>query len=621
MNNLLLKKNLSALKKLDSTLYEQIEPLKGSTNYEVTSSKSGLPSLIRIDSQGNKRQIHSNYDPRSEATRYLKAVKASESMNCIVLGFGLGYQAIELIRNASSLDKFYIFENDPELFALAIREIDLTEVLEHPGVQLFINVKPTMIGPLLDAEQVNFTLNQYCVVRQVAIIEGALEYYGVLLDEITKYFKESEINFKTQSTHSKIYNKNIFSNFDALLESPGIKSLKDSLCNVPAIICSAGPSLDKNIHLLKSARKRFFLIAVATALKPLRYHGIQPDAVISIDPDELTINSFELNEVADFWFVYNPAVPGILPKTFYKRRLIFDSEVYLAKWFKKYTEEKGSLGKISSVAHSAVMFSQYLGCSHIILVGQDLSFCKQRQHCLHSFYHEKNMDKVSRLNPLSYWDHKKFKNFIPNMIQSLDLFGKSIVSTIAMESYNHIFSKNFSNSDQLINATEGGMPIQGAQNLSLREALYKCDVLLEDAKDRLVINDLPSRNTYNTLKSSILIQIKLLEDISGKLKSLESKNYHSNSPSYEDKQLFIAEMKIVNGIFLKNKETALLLQGYDFAGFSNWYRSNSEILRKKELSGNADPLDEEFDRDLQFFEVLSKSVEYLKANFEKILPL
>ena len=63
MNNLLLKKNLSALKKFDFTLYEQIEPLKGSSNYEVTSSKSGLPSLIRIDSQGKKRQIHSNYDP------------------------------------------------------------------------------------------------------------------------------------------------------------------------------------------------------------------------------------------------------------------------------------------------------------------------------------------------------------------------------------------------------------------------------------------------------------------------------------------------------------------------------------------------------------------------------
>ena len=94
--------------------------------------------------------------------------------------------------------------------------------------------------------------------------------------------------------------------------------------------------------------------------------------------------------------VYNPAVPNAIPKAFPHRRIAFDSEVYLAEWFKKHTEEKGNLGKISSVAHSAVKISQFLACSPIILVGQDLSFCQQRLHCFHSFYYDEHMDKVSR---------------------------------------------------------------------------------------------------------------------------------------------------------------------------------------------------------------------------------
>ena len=70
---------------------------------------------------------------------------------------------------------------------------------------------------------------------------------------------------------------------------------------------------------------------------------------------------------------------------------------------------------------------------------------------------------------------------------------------------------------------------------------------------------------------------------------------------------------------LENKETAFLLQGYDFAGFSDWYRSNCRILRKKELSEDCSLLDEEFDRDLKFFDVLVGSADYLMVNFEKAL--
>ena len=98
MSNPSLSKNLASLKKLDPALYARIAPLNSSKKYEVTQSRSGPSSLIHIDSQGIKKQIHSNYDPVEEASRYLETLNICESINFIVLGLGLGYQVMEIIR-------------------------------------------------------------------------------------------------------------------------------------------------------------------------------------------------------------------------------------------------------------------------------------------------------------------------------------------------------------------------------------------------------------------------------------------------------------------------------------------------------------------------------------------
>ncbi|MBT7935542.1 MAG: hypothetical protein HN722_05010, partial [Nitrospina sp.] len=211
MSNPSLNKNLASLKKLDPTLYARIAPLDGSKKYEVTPSRSGPSSLSHIDSEGGKKQIHSNYDPVAEASRYLETLNIDESTNFIVLGLGLGYQVMEIIRKTPSQAKIYIFEKDPELFALAMREVDLSLIFEHPGVKLFVGVNPLGIDALLEPEQINFTLNKYCLARQKPLVEGNWEYYGILLEKIESYFQESQINLKTQSVHSKLYYKNIFS--------------------------------------------------------------------------------------------------------------------------------------------------------------------------------------------------------------------------------------------------------------------------------------------------------------------------------------------------------------------------------------------------------------------------
>ncbi len=619
MSNTILNRNLASLKKKDKGLFDKIEPLQGSKFYAVTKSKSGLPALTHVVPGGIKKQIDSTYDPVNEATRNLERFKICGSINFIVLGLGLGYQACEIIKQNSTHAKIYIFEKDPELFALAIRETDFTPIFEHPGVRLFVEADPREINRLLEPERTNFTLNDYCLVSHKALVDRNVEYYGFIYDEIEKYFKESRVNLKTQSIHSKLYYKNIFSNQECLRHSPGIKSLKGCFPDIPAIICSAGPSLDKNIQLLKSSREGFFLIAVATALKPLLLNNIQPDVVISIDPDDLTIRSFDfLVDTCETWLVYNAAVPNVIPKYFLTKKMVFDLDIHLSKWFNKYSDSKGSLGKTTSVAHSAFNFARFLACSPIILLGQDLSFHKQRLHCKYSFYYDDSLNIVSRYKQLSDLNRLKYLNFGENLTKCIDIFGCQVTSTIAMDSYREIFSSSMENYETVINATEGGVPIKGMKNLSLREALHcHCRNSIKKKIDSLIPTISLGKSTLEDLHESTHCLIKNLEYISEKVNA--KKIIQVDKPSKDQKQIFVNDMDSLYKSILEYKEITLLLQDYDFAGFSDWYRSNSQILNKKELLKDCSLLDEEYERDLKFLNVLVDSVEYLRVNFERSL--
>lgn len=60
-------------------------------------------------------------------------------------------------------------------------------------------------------------------------------------------------------------------------------TLKIKKGNLPIVICASGPSLSSSINKIKENRKKFFLIAVSSALSPLVHENIIPDMCISTD--------------------------------------------------------------------------------------------------------------------------------------------------------------------------------------------------------------------------------------------------------------------------------------------------------------------------------------------------
>ena len=83
-----------------------------------------------------------------------------------------------------------------------------------------------------------------------------------------------------------MYFENVLANFE-YQSDPDTGKLFEHFKDVPLVIVSAGPSLDRNIRDLRGMENRCFLLAVDTALRPLLAAGIVPHAVIIADPTEL----------------------------------------------------------------------------------------------------------------------------------------------------------------------------------------------------------------------------------------------------------------------------------------------------------------------------------------------
>lgn len=177
-----------------------------------------------------------------------------------------------------------------------------------------------------------------------------------------------------------------------------LSALEGRFRDWPAVIVSAGPSLDKNLHLLKGRENDLVIIAVDTVLGKLLKNGIVPHFVTALERGAVVYeyhfrkildeNPPELkNIILAVQSVCVPRIPGRWPGPVIvlgKRDIVLDREVV-----------DGLLGgrvipSGSSVAHMGLGLAQKLGCSSVALIGQDLAFADDGRSHAGETYWEKN---------------------------------------------------------------------------------------------------------------------------------------------------------------------------------------------------------------------------------------
>lgn len=438
-----------------------------------------------------------------------------------LIGFSDGKFIRELIGITNNTNYIFIYEPSIASFLSVINTVDVSDVLGCSRVQVI--VEGVNSDQLFDMISANVNYSNYKIIM-FGLMPGYDRYAAAhskvkeLLEysiELVKYEKTTDL------TLASVSRENILRNLKSVFSQRMINQLIDKIkpidkTQIPAIIVSAGPSLDKNILELKRAKKHALIIVVDTALKAILRAGIKPDLTVCIDPRKEVV-LFKHDEIKNVPAVFGTdityqVVEGHTGSKFY---LGNGDDKFLNSFSLKYYDEKyGTLAAGGSVANTAYSLAVALGFTNIILVGQDLAFTGGVGHTKDA-----------------YDDDKKNKNDVLNMenlieVDSID--GGKVLTEPRMQSYIKWFENSIRNNSKVnvIDATEGGALIRGTKIRKLSDVIdemCKTDIDFES-----IISSIPSR--YNSEQRAEIDSY--LSDIVNKLSDL-SLNLQAGIDAYD----------------------------------------------------------------------------------------
>ncbi|EDP0136609.1 DUF115 domain-containing protein, partial [Campylobacter jejuni] len=262
-------------------------------------------------------------------------------------------------------------------------------------------------------------------------------------------------------------------NLPQMITHPSYKELLSKRKNLSdtAIIVSTGPSLTKQLPLLKKYANKATIFCADSSYPILAKHGIKPDYVCMLERDEIVAECFN-NDFGEFdkdivFIVKSVTHPHTIKYLQKNNRAFILVSTYAS--FIQYLKLDyfGYFNMGFSVAHMNFLLTIHLKYKNIILIGQDLAYAKDGQTHSQGFIHanlhngdyERDLDKFSTT---AYGGNGK--------VQSSEIW------TL----FRHNFEKDIVNIKMnyhitTYNCTEGGARIEGTIE---KPFLWACENLL-----------------------------------------------------------------------------------------------------------------------------------------------
>lgn len=490
--------NLEAIKKnLKSYPIEFLDILKNKNDnldisLELIETKSKKYSA-KVFKDNKSIFLHSAYDPEKEAETLIKEIEKDLDL-AFIFGIGAGY----LINALKKLNvAIAVIEPSIKFFNLLIDNFKLDKILED-NITFFIGG-----DDIEDIEKFISLTNtkkvKFFITRSYSVLfnEEALFYQQKVLSIVDKKI----ININTISRFDKLWAYNIASNVVEISTRYGVNKFFNKYKNIPAVIVSAGPSLEKNITKLKEMKNKALIIAVDTAMKPLYSRNISPHFVITIDPQKKNSKYFRNVNFKDSVLIAESSVDKEAIDSFNGEIYFINSIFPLAKYFMESLGNRGDITTGGSVSTAAYDFAIKVGANPIIMVGLDLSFPNYQTHIKGS-YHEENF--FTEIYKLDSYDSRIYKVLIGgNLREEKNIYNEKVWTDSRFDMYKNWFEEQCikNNKIKFYNATEGGITINGMDNIKLEELIEKYnDIDIEVAANK---ND----NDFKR-KKEILINIK-----------------------------------------------------------------------------------------------------------------
>ena len=455
--------NLAALGKRYPDLFERLSARKSDTVPNLIKLRPDdiFPNSI-LEEKSRKILYYDAADPMGSCKKFLESLDLHYAPVLIFLGLGLGYQVTSALQHFSrqlNIQYIIIVEKDLELLRAALMTLDLSEVINHPKIELFVGKKPHDLFKLFSGyfqhfpEISHFLKNlKFVIMPSVHLVHS--EYYRKVVSSLIHSIMDLLHDLGNDPYDSVLGLKHILANIFPMIQDPGIVSFQNSFKGKPAILIGAGPSLNKNMHLLKEASHKALLVCVDAAFRPLLNSGIQPHLVANIERTKGQDAFFSnLNDLEETFFVFCPVVHPSTYDAYHGPKIIAQRYKEPMKWLGLNT---GVLTGGPLIGNFAFDIAQYLGCDPIIMVGQDLSF---------------QPTGPTHVEGMVFGDQENVKK---NMIAVEGNFGETLMADVFFDQSRRSLEIQIEQFNGLcINATEGGAKINGTVLMDLKNAMNK----------------------------------------------------------------------------------------------------------------------------------------------------
>ncbi|EOV1286494.1 6-hydroxymethylpterin diphosphokinase MptE-like protein [Campylobacter jejuni] len=401
-----------------------------------------------------------------------------------------------LIKNlAKHYKHLFVFESEIELFILALSTIDLSEELKVYKIVLFDCVAK-------DLEiQIAMIFDQQSILEYLSLYEMFISSHYYLKYYETSILSLNELCIKSASV--AIRNADITCFLPLLTHGQFLQNIPSMLESIPfqrilsqrknkfenAIVVSAGPSLAKQLPLLKAYQDKAVIFCADGALSMLEKEGIIPDYVTNLDCRDLAMKFFQNKENLKQSIIALECAthPNVVYNLKAENCMIVLRNKALYQRFN--LNDFGYIDTGTHVSHFSYTLALALGFKNIIMIGQDLAFDEEGNS------HSKGFDFGEKFSGEENIDKLKVPAY----------GGKGEVLThITWNDYRIKLEYLFACNDQkakFYNATEGGARINFTEELSFKEC---CEKLLTKFKPKF---ELPKSLTKNR-SDKLLVKFK-----------------------------------------------------------------------------------------------------------------
>ncbi len=535
---------------------------------EVVIGKKGFNTL-KISREGKEKLIHSTYDPVSESKKMTDDFEFENKDLIIVFGAGLGYHLDFILEKGVEGKHIVILEPSAAIAAIFFKEYyEKNNFKDQLSLIIWKDSKEL-------TESISFFIDRTKIIAgvQVFILNSYIDLFTNEYTNVVRIINQLkgrlEVEINSIIWSGQYWTDNMFFNRGLIKNKVcPVNTLFGQFKKVPVIIVTAGPSLNKNISYLKQVSDSVFIICTDSAYRALFNNNIKPHLIISISGHVDNYHKLKGLDYNDIPFVYKPAsYYKILSSDIKQKFMAAETDLILFDVLNDAQKEIGVLRSGGSVACSALDLAIKMDFSPIILVGQDLAYTNGESHVKGSVGYSTN-DSSDR-----------------EFISSEDIFGNKILTThnfIAIKKWieNRIIQDN--NKHEYLNATEGGLNIDGTKNITLKD-VYDRFRIKSDYSDKLI----KIFNNSGGLKSDMLKNLNKAYDLADKriweISVKLEERLNENKLEYSEelfKEIIGGCKPIYYSLYAKAYELGKFHGGFTKKFYNEFFNSAKDIINK-----------------------------------------